>query len=57
MGNGATQIALRKRSVLLIWAPAPADSDPKIEAIRAAYKSRFGQESVLRVDGLSARRF
>jgi Protein of unknown function (DUF3574) len=39
--------------LLLIWAPRTADSDPRIEAIRNAYKARFEQESVLRVDGLS----
>ena len=39
--------------VLLIWyAPGPA-SDVKIEAIRTAYKTRFAQDSVMRVDGLS----
>jgi hypothetical protein len=39
--------------LLLIWAPRTAESDPRIEAIRNAYKARFVQESVLRVDGLS----
>ncbi len=39
--------------LLLIWALRPAESDPRIEAIRNAYKARFAQESVLRVDGLS----
>ena len=39
--------------LLLIWAPRTAESDPRIEAIRNAYKARFEQESVLRVDGLS----
>jgi hypothetical protein len=39
--------------VLLVWyAPAP-DSEHKIEAIRAAYRERFSQESVMRVDGRS----
>jgi hypothetical protein len=39
--------------VLLVWyAPAP-DSEHKIEAIRAAYRERFSQDSVMRVDGRS----
>jgi hypothetical protein len=37
--------------VLLIWyAPAP-DSNAAIEAIRTAYKTRYKQLSVMRVDG------
>ena len=39
--------------LLLVWYPRAADSEAKIEAIRDAYKARFGQESVLRADGLS----
>ena len=39
--------------LLLIWYPQAPDSDGKIEAIRIAYKRRFGQDSVLRADGLS----
>jgi hypothetical protein len=39
--------------VLLIWFAPDAGSDEKIEAIRAAYKTRFAQDSVMRVDGLS----
>jgi hypothetical protein len=39
--------------VLLVWyAPAP-DSERKIEAIRTAYRERFSQDSVMRVDGRS----
>jgi hypothetical protein len=37
--------------LLLIWYTPAADADIRIEAIRAAYKARFGQESVLRADG------
>jgi hypothetical protein len=40
--------------LLLIWYAPAADSDNRIEAIRAAYKARFGQESVLRADGPAA---
>jgi|SRR5262245_61213354 hypothetical protein len=39
--------------LLLIWYPPAPDSDGKIEAIRTSYKQRFGQDSVLRADGLS----
>ncbi|MGH6867709.1 MAG: DUF3574 domain-containing protein [Methylocella sp.] len=40
--------------LLLIWYAPMADSDSRIETIRAAYKTRFGQESVLRADGAPA---
>ncbi|HEY8006562.1 MAG TPA: DUF3574 domain-containing protein [Methylocella sp.] len=36
--------------LLLIWYAPAADADTRIEAIRAAYKARFGQDSVLRAD-------
>jgi hypothetical protein len=39
--------------VIEIWYRPAADSDAKIETIRAAYKARFGQQSVMRVDGVS----
>lgn len=45
---------LRERSrLLLIWYRPTARSEADIEAIRAAYKQRFAQESVLRADGVS----
>ena len=37
------------RMVVVLYTPS-ADSDARIEAVRASYKQRFGQESVLRVD-------
>lgn len=37
--------------LLLIWYEPQADSNQQIEAIRSAYKTRFGAESVLRADG------
>ena len=40
--------------LLLIWYAPAVDSDSRIEAIRTAYKARFGQESVLRADGAPA---
>jgi hypothetical protein len=39
--------------LLLIWYARAPDSEGKIEAIRRAYTARFGQDSVLRADGLS----
>jgi hypothetical protein len=39
--------------VLLIWYAPGAGIDAKIEAIREAYKARYRQESVMRVDGWS----
>jgi Protein of unknown function (DUF3574) len=52
--RGDTDALTKEASrVLLIWyAPAP-DSEHKIEAIRAAYRERFSQDSVMRVDGRS----
>jgi len=37
--------------VLVIWYPPSAEADSRIEAIRDAYKRRFAQISVMRVDG------
>jgi hypothetical protein len=45
--------ATEKSRVVEIWYRPTADSDAKIEAIRSAYKGRYGQESVMRVDGFS----
>jgi hypothetical protein len=43
-------IAMEPSRVLLIW--HGADENAKIDAIRGAYKERFHQQSVMRVDGL-----
>jgi hypothetical protein len=48
--SGGT-IAKESSRLLLIWYHRAADSDAKIEAIRKTYNTRFGQESVMRVDG------
>ncbi len=47
------EIAREPSRVLLIWHRRGADAEADIEAIRNAYKARFGQESVMRVDGTS----
>jgi hypothetical protein len=51
--NSAGAIAREKSMMLLIWHRPAADTEARIEAIRSAYKARFGQESVLRADGIS----
>jgi hypothetical protein len=51
--SSETGSAREKSRVVEIWYRPAADSDAKIESIRAAYKARFGQESVMRVDGVS----
>jgi len=43
-------ITKERSRLLLIWYARDASSNAKIEAIRAAYKSRFHQDSVLRAD-------
>ena len=45
--------AKEKSRIVEIWYRPAADSEAKIEAIRSAYKGRYGQESVMRVDGVS----
>ena len=51
--NSTGVIAKEASRVLLIWAkPAPGNS-ANIEAIRVAWKARFQQDSVMRVDGVS----
>ncbi len=44
-------IARIDSKVLLIWYAPAADANARIEAIRDAYKARFRQVSVMRVDG------
>jgi hypothetical protein len=51
--NSAGVIAKESTRALLIWYRPGADVNANIEAIRGAYKTRFGQESVMRVDGTS----
>lgn len=51
--NRTGAIAKENSRVLMIWYQPKPDSDALIEAIRDAYKARFKQESVMRVDGFS----
>jgi uncharacterized protein DUF3574 len=47
------EIAREPSRVLVIWHRRGASGETDIEAIRQAYKTQFGQESVMRVDGVS----
>jgi len=47
------RLAKEQSNMLVIWHEPTAQADAKIEAIRAAYKQRFDQESVMRVDSMS----
>jgi hypothetical protein len=51
--NGAGALAKETSRMLLVWSKPSADRETRVEAIRAAWKVRFNQESVMRVDGLS----
>ena len=46
-------ISKERSIVLVIWYEPNQSREAAIEAIRLAYKERFAQESVMRVDGLS----
>lgn len=39
--------------ILIIWYEPAGNTDADIEAIRSAYKRRFAQKSVMRIDGAS----
>jgi hypothetical protein len=47
------EVARDPTRVLVIWHRRGAGGEADIEAIRQAYKAQFGQESVMRVDGIS----
>jgi Protein of unknown function (DUF3574) len=51
-GQGG-QISKENSRLLMIWYQPKSDSEALIEAIREAYKKRFQQESVMRIDGAS----
>ena len=51
--RGRTGVDRERSNVLIIWYEPTARADQQIEAIRTAYKRRFDQESVLRVDSVS----
>jgi hypothetical protein len=45
------KLAREASRVLLVWYKPAPDTEHKIEAIRTAYRERFSQDSVMRVDG------
>ena len=51
-GSNGT-VAREQSRILVIWHSPSNRTEADIEAIRAAYKHRFDQESVMRVDGVS----
>jgi len=51
--GGSRGVTREHTRLLVIWYEPDASSEARIEAIRAAYKKRFRQDSVLRVDGVS----
>src|SRR5688572_33296204 len=53
--NSNGELVREKSHVLiLLYPPQMADANKKIQEIREAYKTAFGQESVLRVDSFSS---
>jgi hypothetical protein len=49
--NGSGALIRESARMLLIFYRPDAAAEARIEAVRIAYKARFGQESVLRADG------
>jgi Protein of unknown function (DUF3574) len=47
------RLAKEHSNILVIWHEPTRGTDADIEAIRSAYKQRFDQESVMRVDSIS----
>lgn len=55
--RGEGGLAKELSRILVIWIDRSPSRDADIEAIRSAYKERFAQESVLRIDSMSCVRF
>ena len=51
--NAAGALAKESSRVLVVWAKPAPEALASIEVIRAAWKTRFQQESVMRVDSAS----
>ena len=49
----AEKLTKEQSKILVIWHEPSTRTEADIEAIRSAYKARFDQESVMRVDSLS----
>jgi hypothetical protein len=46
-------VTKEQSKILVIWHEPTSRAETDIEAIRAAYRTRFNQDSVMRVDGVS----
>ena len=51
--GGDGRVAKEQSRILVIWHEPNDRTEADIEAIRSAYKARFAQQSVMRVDGTS----
>jgi hypothetical protein len=51
--RGAGGVTKEQARILVIWHDRLPSRDADIEAIRSAYKERFDQQSVLRIDSVS----
>ena len=51
--RGEAGVTKEQARILVIWHDRVPSRDADIEAIRSAYKARFDQESVLRIDSVS----
>ena len=51
--RGEAGLTNEQARILVIWHDRSPSRDADIEAIRSAYKERFDQESVLRIDSVS----
>jgi hypothetical protein len=51
--RGGAGLTKEHSRILVIWRERAPSRDADIEAIRSAYKERFEQESVLRIDSIS----
>ncbi len=51
--RGEAGVTKEQARILVIWHDRLPSRDADIEAIRSAYKERFDQESVLRIDSVS----
>ena len=51
--RGEAGVTKEQARILVIWHDRLPSRDADIEAVRSAYKERFDQESVLRIDSIS----
>jgi hypothetical protein len=51
--RGAAGVTKEQARIIVIWHDRLPSRDADVEAVRSAYKERFDQESVLRIDSVS----